>query len=361
MRFAFKSLLVLVLACAEPETFDPDVSSAYKSLVDAVRAKDGTKLWEMTPDSARKTLKELYLEISDVVSAASAGYPEVDRVSALASLGASLVEGARDERDFFLALLDFGRVKFDAAADAGMAVESLTVQGDEASLTTRAGEVFRFVKEGGVWKSTAIQVQLDLNPTFKRLRANLAVARSNLASWDKAAQETTDRSKPEGAFNVFFESVKRGARVMVYELLSPASREPIKKAVVSLKEYQAALEKRFPALPARQALLAERKFAWTERVGDEKAFFAALWDTGALAADLPIGSTAAIDKVKSQGPEKALIDVKLDGNRRTFVMTRDDTKRWGYAGLEATLEREGLRRVEAEMRHLDALPTPPAP
>lgn len=361
MRFASTSLLVLLLACAEPVTFDPEVSSAYKSFVDAVRAKDGAKLWEMTPEPARKTLKELYEEVRDVVSAASAGYPEVDRVAALASLGSSLLEGARDERDFFLALLDFSRVKFDAAADAGMAIESLTVQGDEANLTTRAGEVFRFVKEGGAWKSTAIQAQLDLNPTFKRLRANLAVARANLESWDKAAQETTDRSKPEGAFNVFFESVKRGARVMVYELLSPASKEPIKKAVASLKEYQASLEQRFPALPARQALLTERKFAWAERVGDEKAFFAGLWDTGVLAADLPVGVTATIESVENQGTEKATIVVKLDGNPRSFVMTRDDTKRWGYAGLEATLEREGLRRVEAEMRHLDTLPAAPPP
>jgi hypothetical protein len=355
------ALSSLSVGCQEPPTFDPDVTGAFNALVGAVRAKDGGKLWELSPASMHTAMQSLYERQRRVVEAVRSAYPQTDRDAALADLGASLLEGARDGRDLFLALVDFDRFAASPGADRGLVIASLTLNGPEAVLTTVGGESFRFVKQAEGWKSAVFESQIEASVGLKRLRANLDVAEANLASWDRAVQETTDRSKPEGAFNVLFESVKRGARVMVFELLDPKSRELLTSGLAAAVSLQGALEKRYPTAAERTRYLTDKKLVWLERVADEKALFAALWDGGALAADLPAATDGEIADVKMSGADTTVISVKGATPSRSFTFVRDLAKRWCFAGLQATLEREGLRRLEAEQRALPAAPAAAAP
>lgn len=359
-RLTCVAALTLALACAEePKTFDPTVTEAFNAVVGAVRAKDGGRLYDLSPKATRELVDTLFAEQRSALDAVRDAYPEADRAQALESLGGSLVEGAESGRDLFIALLDLNRLTLDAAAERGLEIDAVTVSDTEAVLTTKGGETFRFVKEADGLKVANFGAQLEASAGLRKLRANLAIARKNLAAWDKAISETTDRTKPEGTFNVLVEAVRRGARVMVFEILDKASRDELTAALAVVKSLQAASERQFPDPAARRAALASKKLEWVERIADERSLFVALWDTGYLAQDLPVSTKAEILGVDNSGDDSAVLRVSLDGApERRFPFVRNEVRRWCFAGLPATLQREGTRRLEAELR---AWPAPTAP
>ncbi len=351
------AVALIALACAEePKSFDPAVTEAFEALVGAVRAKDAGRLYDLSPKATRDLADALYAEQRAALDAVSDAYPAADRATALESLGGSLAAGATSGRDLFIAMVDWSRVTLDAAADRGLAIDAVTVSDTEAVLTTTGGETFRFVKEEGALRVANFGAQLEASPGLKKLRANLAIARKNLTAWDKAISESTDRSKPEGTFNVLAEAVRRGARVMVYELLDPLSRTELTAALKVVNSLQAAAEKAHPDLAARRAALGAKKLEWVDRIADERSLFVALWDAGYLGQDLPFGAAADIRGVDNKGNDAASVRVSLDGAaEKGFSFVRNEVGRWCFAGLSATLQREGTRRLEAELR---AWPTP---
>ena len=120
------------------------------------------------------------------------------------------------------------------------------------------------------------------------------------------------------------------------------------KACIQL---QKALEARFPAKAARNRHLTERKAQWIERVANEKTLFALLWDQGKFQAMLPPAAGES-NVVRSESRTDDLVEVivQTDSGERRFLFHRVLGGEWRFAHLRATIEREALRFMEAELR-----------
>lgn len=343
-------------SCQEQKALDADVVAAFDGFMAAVKARDAGRLYDLSPKPLHERMDALQTELSDLVGRLDSDYPMTDRPEALAAIGADLVRGTTSGRDLFVALVDFDAVRLGADAERGLAPAEVRVQEDEATLTTAGGETFQFVREDDEWRCTTLLTQLDRYPSLRRLRGNMKTASANLEAWLRATRETTDHGKPEGAFNLVVLSVRRGARMMIFSLLDEQSLERLKAATKVVAALQAAAEARYPKPSQRAEYLTGRGIAWVERVGDERALFAALWDNGVVKAELPFEADVQLLRSEPGEDKSATVVAKTANGESRTTFRRNIDGKWRLSSLEAALAREGLRKLEAELRAI-----PPAP
>lgn len=349
------AVLALSTGCQEEE-HDPEIVDAFDSWVGAIRAKDAGRVYDLSPRSLHEKVEALHAELSAIVLRVKKEYPKAGRDAALEHLAADIVRGAQDGRALFVGLVDFSRVSFGAEIDSGLKVASVTRGESEATVTTAAGETYRFVLEDDTWKCAAMLTQFETYSSLTMLRANMGIALQNLDSWSRATQETLSMNKPVGAFNVIAAAVARGRRVTVYENLDEASHAQIKEGLAKVRALQAAAANHFKTDAAHHAFLKERQLTWVARVVDEKSLFAHLWDSGKLAAELDFGPNPTVKEVRNLGSNKAVVVLDAGGKAMDCQFTRDLAGNYQLAQLEAALERESVRKVQAAM---NALAVPP--
>ena len=342
-----------VVACEEEPEFDPAVLTAYESFTNAVKAGDGGRVWELSPPELHSMVEELRDELIAVAALVREEYPTSDRDLALQNLAAELYEGTETPREMFIRLLDKDAMSADGGTDKGLTPVEVKVYGAEAVVETKGGETFRFELYGDDWRCTTLVAQLEAWPSLVRIRKNAEIVRRNIKSWRRNKQETTDRSKPAGAFNIVLQAVQRGKRVTVFEQLDKTSRETLKQAYTACQQLQKQLEVKFPAKAARTAYLEGRKSQWVEQVANEKTLFALLWDQGKLAGELPpaAGDVKVLRSESTSDDSAVVVAATKDGERR-FQFKRVLGGEWRFANLQAAIEREALRFIEAETRAL---------
>ena len=347
----------LLLACATQE-HDPEVKSAFEAFVAAIKARDAGRLYELSPPSLAEEMDGLQAELVALVGRVEREYPKSDRDGTLEALGPVAARSARTGRELFIALIDFDAVSVSAAVDRGLEIERIVVSGQEARVETRAGEIFQFVRVNDQWRCTTLLSQLEVYASLKRLRANMKVAATNLDRWEQATAENTNVRKPEGAFNVVVEAVRRGARVKVFEMLDEVSRKHLTSGLETIQKLQKALEKRYPNLAERTAYLQSHSATWVERVADEKSLFAGLWDAGKLESSLPFTGQVTLHKVDLVDEKKARVHFETGNGAETQHLVRTPDGLWRVAWLEPVLLREAVRAMEAELRAVPPIATP---
>jgi hypothetical protein len=352
----FVSAALFALCCWAPgcqsHAEEPAVVDAFQSFVAAIRAQDAGRLYDLAPKALRQKLDSLHTELFELVVQVEREYPKAEVAATLEGIAAELLDGAESGRDLAKALIDFSALHGGAGTDEGLAINTIWVGDEKASLTTRAGETFPFFREGGAWVCGTLLIQLDQNPSLKRLRANMRIVAKNLAAWKSATRETTDQTKPAGVFNVVVEAVRRAARVKVYELLDAESLKLLEDGSAAVRRLQHALEKRFPGRAQRAAYLVKRKLAWIELVRGPKALFAGLWDSGNLKNELPFIKEVTIRAIHIRNDSTALLTAATGAGERRIEFKRATNGRWKLSALVPVLHRVAIRGMETELTTL---------
>ena len=340
-------------ACDDEPVFEPTVTAAFQSFVGAVKAGDGGRLWELSPPEFHSLVEKFRTEMLEISRLVREEYPESDRDIALQNLASELYEGTGTPREMFIRMLSKDAMTTDDATDRGLQPVAVKVYGDEAVVETKGGETFRFELLGDEWRCTTLVSQLESWPALTRLRKNAGVARRNIESWRRDKQETTDKNKPAGAFNIVLKAVRRGARVTVYEQLDKSSRRALKQAFDTCAKLQKELERRFPRKSSRIAYLTKRNARWVEQVANEKTLFALLWDRKKFASELPpADGDVTVLRSEYMSDDSAVVIASSAAGERRFQFRRVLGGEWRFANLHATIEREALRFLEAESRAL---------
>ena len=343
------------IGCSDTSEFDPDVVSAYESFIVGIKTGDGGRLWDLSPPELHEAVEKLRTDMMETAALVREEYPASDQDIALQNLASELYDGTESGREMFVRMFDKESIDVDENVERGLEPVVVRVNGAEAVVVTRGGERFRFEKVENEWRCTTLVAQFEAWPPLGRLRKNAKVAQKNIQSWRRNKQETTDRSKPVGAFNIVLEAVRRGARVTVYEQLDKGSRDILKKAYEQCLALQKALEKRFPAKSARSKHLATRNAAWIERVANEKTLFALLWDQGKFQKVLPPSEgDAKVLRAEAQADDTSDVIVATAAGEQRYRFSRVLGGEWRFAHLRSTIEREGLRFLEAELRAIPA-------
>ncbi len=353
-------LFVALIGCNDQE-HDSEVRDAHERFVAAVKSRDAGRVFELSQPELAQEMDALHKELSEIVARIHKEYPKTDRDVTLSAVGGDLLKGVSDGRELFIALIDFETVRCGADVDRGLAIKRIDRDGDEAVVETLGGETFRYVLSKDGWRCTAALAQLQSYPSLKTMRHNIGVAAKNLDTWSKAAAESIDPMKPEGAFNIVAAAVKRGARVMIFELLDKRSQTRLKAGFEVVQRYQEAVEKRFPKGAARREYLTKRGIGWTERVADARTLFAALWDAKIITKELEIPHPFKIEAVRPGADGVQSVIVLQDGQELSFAFRRALSGRWMLAHLEPALEREVARKLEAELLELPSAPGAKAP
>jgi hypothetical protein len=340
------------LGCREESSFDTEVVAAYERFVAAVKARDADQLYEQSPVELHEQMADLFARLKAIQERVSRDYPESSRDEALEAVGAHLTAGFSTERDLFRVLVNFDGLTSGEAVQRGLEIEEVRVEGDEATVLTRAGEAFQFVRADDGWRVTTVLSQLQSNGSLARLRGNIQIASDNMDQWERFASSTYDSSRPEGLLNIIRASVGEGRPLMVYQHLDEASRNHLIRGLEVAKGLQTALDTKYPQPQERQQYLNSRQMVWLERVADDKSLFAVLWNEGRFRSDLPLEKDTVVQRVEP-----------LDGTRRKVVLANGDRTfeysivqivggHYRFAGLEPALQREAVRKLEAEHRLL---------
>ena len=359
MRLLTRSIVALafiVSACQQEEVvLDSEVVSAYDTFVQAIRTHDAISLYELSPGELRARFDALYAELNGIIARIEREYPAVDRADALQALAADTVRKAKNGRELFVALVNVQGIEESEAIRSGLQVATTSVDGDKAIVTTRGGEAFHFERDRGKWRCTTLVEQLDSYASLSTLRTNMMTAASNLDVWLKARRETVDPTRPEGAANIILQAIRRGRRVTVFERLDDASKKHLADGAAAVKELLAALERRFPTKDERTRFLSDQKLGHLEKVADAKSLFAALWDAGLLASDLPSGKGTTVKSV-TEG-ERGVTTVVTTGpeGESTTQLVKGKDGQWQLASLEPVLDREAVVRIR---QAIGAVPVP---
>lgn len=344
------SILLLLLAapgCQEKE-HDPGVTAAYKAFIGAVKARDAGKLWELSPAELRTRFDALQGQLAAVTKRVQKEYPTSDREATLTSLGSAEVRAATNGKELFLALVDFDALGQGDAVDRGLEIDEIGISGTEATVTTRGGEGFLFVRDGDEWRCTTLVTQLEQYSSLQRLKANIKVATANMDRWSKVTRETTDPRRADGALNTVAEAVKGKDLLLVHKMLDKPSKEHLAAGYKVVAKLQAALEKRFKR-PERKAWLTPRKIDWIEKVGDAKALFVLLHEQGRLADALPDANDMVVGRIERIDKRITRIHVTTGAGPRVHTMVRRESGLWALS-IPAILQREAFRAMEAELR-----------
>ena len=337
--------LVISMGC-QSNPSEQAVRDAFNGFIKAIQAGDGAALYRISPKELKDKVDALYVDLSKLVEQVKREYPKAEVAAMLQGLAADLIKGCDGGKDLLISFLDFSAVQRGQQVAHGLEIEDLWAGEFKASVSTRAGETFILLLEDGAWRCNSLLVQLDKNPSLRTLRANMKTVSANLEAWKQATRETTDLSKPAGAFNIIAKAVRRGARVKVYELLNETSIKQLNNGAELVQKLQRAIEKKFSRIANRQAFLKKHGLLWIEKVRGSKALFAGLWDSGMLKEQLPLLKEVTIRAVRMKADQTAVLTVATGDGEHRFSFSRLSSGQWRLDSLEDVILREAVRKVE---------------
>jgi hypothetical protein len=179
--FVVLSMLLCAALAGCKENRDPATpEGALHLLRDAVLARDPAALLAQSSSATHKQLEELHKLLQGQAQHIEHDYPAEQRTSAKAAYPAGVLEAA-DPPALFAVLVtpQLGQLGAPDGVRWGLSALGIpAVDGDHASVSTQAGETLEFVREDGVWHTTAFEqsLQSDLN----RARLNQQTLDENL-------------------------------------------------------------------------------------------------------------------------------------------------------------------------------------
>jgi len=346
-------------SCGSEEQHD-QIKVAYAAFTNAAKTNDAGRLYDMSPKAFRDRVDKFYLELSTLIETVEREYPKAEVEVTVENLAKPQVSGAANGRDLVIALVDFSGVTKSEDVDDGLAIDEIGVSGTEATLTTRAGEVFNFIQENNAWHCNSLAVQFDRAISVTKLRANIKAVNKNLAAWKKATRETTDQTRPEGVFNVLTRAVKRAARVKIYELLAPNTQGHLKHAAELARNFQKVVDRKYPRKRARLDFLKQVKLGWITGVAGDKSLFAAMFDAGLFRDELPLLKAVTIREIRVLKDDTAILVAATSGGDKKFEFQRLPTASWRLLSLEPVIVREAVRRLEVQLKKFGVTISAPA-
>jgi len=164
--------VALVGATGCGENLDPATpDGALHRLRNAVVKKDAPAILDACSNQTRTLLQELHGALSAQATTITAKYPNAYRVAARTSYPAGTLD-AKTPEALFAALLAGGLDLLNPSAGFAYGLTAQgrpSLDGDHAFVTSQAGEAYEFVLEGGVWKSTVYEREIEAHINHAKL------------------------------------------------------------------------------------------------------------------------------------------------------------------------------------------------
>ena len=229
-------LLLAVSPACDGDPAEEAVEQSFRSLIEAIETHDADAVWSLTTQPFRSFCDELHRELADAGRLVRLYFPEWEHERLLGSLAWHRLGDATDGRSLFARLLDFEQVRSGDAVRAGLEHDSVLVQGNRATIMTKAREKFTFLREeDGVWR-TDIYERARGFPLVETLQENMATLRSNVEHLRGLYRTGTDPKTPEGAFNQFRQALDSADGAVLERLLDEPAREAVAKLHRALVE-----------------------------------------------------------------------------------------------------------------------------
>lgn len=155
--------------CAE--NVDPSTpDGALHVLRAAIMKKNATAVLELCTAETRKQVTDLHGLLAAQSKIIGESYPEPQRVAARAAYPAGLLD-AKSPETLFGALIERGLKDLPASEglEFGMTAQGRpSIEGEQASVTSQAGEAYEFRLEGGEWKAQTFE--REVSATINRAR-----------------------------------------------------------------------------------------------------------------------------------------------------------------------------------------------
>jgi hypothetical protein len=360
-------VVVLVMGCRN-EPLDKELVSAHDRFQKAVSGTDSATLFEMSPAVFRQTMQTRYVEWSKMVQRVEAVYPEALKRDILSRLHVSLLQGVTDGKSLFISLVNLGERRDSEQVSYGLEAVRTHSDGNNGTVTTRAGETFDYVKEDDEWKCLLFQKQFRKNESWNSLIENMKTAAHNLNVWKDSQFESFSTKDPIGQTNVLLYAINQGNHTAVFNILDKPTKALMRKGWLKVKQVRAALAKRVPERKVRQHLLKTKKLSWMLRVRDDLSFFAALWDDGRISKSLSVSLATRVQCTRVE-PTGGTIVVIANGVRKpqlcasgTSLLFRPDSKGvQRLASLKNAISKFGLGPIDAKLGGLLKAPTATQP
>lgn len=351
LTLALAGLLFAGTGCGE-ETDDNEVDRAFQALVAAVQSRDTDALYQLTTNRVRTHLDELAHELGDAERMSRLFFPEWQQQVFAEHLALQRLGGAKDGRELFAKLVDFGRVRQGDAVEEGLGHEPAVIQGDSATLKTEAGEVFMFVREDGTWRTTAYDAVLTL-PILETLKKNIETLRENVRRLRELYASANDPKSPEGAFNQLRDALAKGDGRVALTLIDEEGRKALgrlREALVQLK-----------ALPEadRKARLAAAELGGIDleaASSNDRKLAKSLAESGRLRELLGVDASSAIHVVRLTSRSEALV-VTTEADEFAFVLEADGL--WHLADTASVLGDSLTAPLASPSAAKDAAPPSP--
>lgn len=185
--FASRILTIVVAvslaggACSKPEAGSP--GAACLSVSGALQAGDMDALYALLADDLQAELGELYETMRETVTLVDQAYAGPARETARAAAGAALLERVEGPESLFREL-SAGRepTALSSLQRLGSAPVNATVDGDNASVRTRAGDVWQFRRAAdGTWRWVPPEADRDVvRGALERARQNRQSVRAHI-------------------------------------------------------------------------------------------------------------------------------------------------------------------------------------
>lgn len=328
VRAAAAAVILLLLAgCKEPSPEAVAVSKAFDALQTAIYTGDAGALWDLSvPDLhqevhlLRERMAKATQVLDDVYSAEEARVIRRD-------IGGDLLDNVTEDRQLFIALAPMGGAERSDEIKAGLEHDPATINGKEATVETRGGEVYRFFKgDDDVWRSDLALEAFRSWPSLKTLIANLDRVDENVEAMRRQRDLLRDARTPEGAFNMLREALVGQNMDVVYTLLTPASRDGIRTAIDAWAALPEATRKE------SVAGLCAACAAALEGAPDVRTVLRRLLEADALKEPIPLTATDRVDHVERVSD--GLVDVHTTRSK-TVRLVRGDKDVWRADALEA--------------------------
>ncbi|NUN16674.1 MAG: hypothetical protein HUU55_23865 [Myxococcales bacterium] len=318
----FTTSILFCCRCSNVEVA-PELATVYARMVEAAKIKDAGVLYDLSIPELHDEFVNLLKRMKNLEDAIITVYPASDHHSLRQDLGLSYSESCQDARCLFVNVADFSGIVVDSDVNDGFAIVDVVQSDNIAEIQTRGGERFRFRHtEDGTWMATlpwdAYQAWKDRD----RWLSNLTQAEQNVEQLRRRVDEQRDPRTPEGAINLFRDSVAENNVDALFTLLDDETKKYLGQIV---RNAQSA-ESETPDTPAW-------KLARTSQNGRE--LFEALWRQKLVGDDMPQPGDKII---RIERDTRATVVGVLAGDRQVRLV-RGKQDIWRISDLNRTLVR----------------------
>ncbi|MBL6975476.1 MAG: hypothetical protein ISR64_07085 [Deltaproteobacteria bacterium] len=185
MRLGLITLVacLMVLAagwgCADEDPSEKVLVASFKSLVQALKNRDTSTLWNLSDGPTQLYFSDLAAEIKDAVTLIDQHYAPADREKAKRAVGGGLVKTTSSGQDLFKVLMDPEKMSLPGNPEA-LQVDNVVVGAYTATVVTRAGKSIEFTMgDDGGFRTGVFMEEFLEQPALHTLQENLAIARQN--------------------------------------------------------------------------------------------------------------------------------------------------------------------------------------